>query len=57
MQVVRVDGVLSAYSALNIEVPQGSVLGPISFLISINDLQNIEQKAEYTFFADTYYGL
>nr|CAI5834912.1 unnamed protein product [Callosobruchus analis] len=51
-QVVRVAGVTSAKSPVNIGVPQGSILGPILFLIYINDLPSIDTSAKYTLFAD-----
>lgn len=51
-QIVRVDGVSSAEARMNIGVPQGSVLGPILFLIFNNDLPLGERVAQYTLFAD-----
>ena len=33
-------------------VPQGSVLGSLHFLVSINDLPNVSRKLKFYFFAD-----
>ena len=50
-QRVALNGSFSEYSSIESDVPQGLVLGPLLFLIYINDLErNI--KSNITFFAD-----
>ena len=51
-QAVKVNNVISEVKSIDSGVPQGSVLGPILYLIYVNELPNISDQFSTCLFAD-----
>ena len=51
-QFVHMNGINSPHLTILTGVPQGSILGPILFLIYMNDIINCSDKLRFTCFAD-----
>ena len=51
-QVVKVDGCFSSEAVVTPGVPQGSVLGPLPFIIFIDDVTDSLQHFEYFLYCD-----
>ena len=51
-QYVEYSGTSSSYKNITCGVPQGSILGPLLFLLYINDLAGVSKKIFSILFAD-----
>ena len=51
-QKTQVNAHLSEETNVEMGVPQGSILGPLLFIIYINDISNISKQADFYLFAD-----
>ena len=51
-QQTSINGTLSQPREINYGVPQGSVLGPIFFLLFINDMEKVIKHSQICLFAD-----
>ena len=51
-QYVTYGGLNSTLLKVTCGVPQGSVLGPLLFIIFVNDISNVNNKVKYVLFAD-----
>ena len=51
-QFVEFNGVKSSLTEINTGVPQGSILGPLLFIIYMNDIANITGKFSFILYAD-----
>ena len=51
-QFIDFDGILSSHEHVTTGVPQGSVLGPLLFLIYMNDFSNVSRIFNFVLYAD-----
>ena len=52
MQYVDIDSIASQHKPINTGVPQGSILGPLLFIIYMNDINHVSSNFEAILYAD-----
>jgi hypothetical protein len=51
-QSVKIGDVLSSWSPVQCGIPQGSILGPLLFILYVNDLPTVVENSRVKMFAD-----
>ena len=52
IQIVEINGKQSDKSTITCGVPQGSILGPLLFILYVNDMHKCSKEFQFTLFAD-----
>ena len=52
VQYVQFNDGISSFSSISTGVPQGSILGPLLFIIYMNDIASVTNKFHFTLYAD-----